>query len=414
MGAVLAEPTLLLAQSTDKPSTSKPSMSGIKLYEKGARSFEAGKYEAAITSLTSSLSAGGLTSQQMAKALYYRGLAYRKQGKNPLAISDLTSAIWLKSGLSDTERAVAIDQRQAAYREAGLGDGMTIGAAPLDGPPTYKAVGLNGEKNQISTSATVPSGSTGSMSGPSSSTVPSTSNTQYVSSYPSTTGGISDLASSQKTGLALSANDPQAEQPRTGVEKTTVATVDTNYSSKDNGAQIASNSNPTSEEPALTTLVGLIESIFGSGNPSEQKELSEEANSLATSSTKQLINTPQPQISVSDWNTTVANTNTKNVQKNIDTIKVSPVKFSDKAQGKYRLQVAVLRSRNKAEDIASELRRKYGNDFGSAATAIDEVVYGNMGKFYRLQLGPYANATAAANFCNILKPQGYDCMVVTQ
>ncbi len=57
----------------------------------------------------------------MAKALYYRGTAYRKQGKPAQAISDLTTAAWLKGGLSDSDRAQAMEQRQLAYSEAGLG-----------------------------------------------------------------------------------------------------------------------------------------------------------------------------------------------------------------------------------------------------------------------------------------------------
>ncbi len=48
---------------------------------------------------TAAISGGGLASQQMAQALYYRGLAYRKKGKPGLAIPDLTSAVWLKDGL---------------------------------------------------------------------------------------------------------------------------------------------------------------------------------------------------------------------------------------------------------------------------------------------------------------------------
>ena len=36
---------------------------------------------------------GGLPSRQMAKALYHRGVAYRRQGKPAQAISDLTSAL---------------------------------------------------------------------------------------------------------------------------------------------------------------------------------------------------------------------------------------------------------------------------------------------------------------------------------
>ena len=56
------------------------------------------------------LRGGALNPQQVARALYYRGLVYRKDGKPGLAISDLTSAIWLKDGL--------VSGREAARHEA--------------------------------------------------------------------------------------------------------------------------------------------------------------------------------------------------------------------------------------------------------------------------------------------------------
>ncbi len=107
--AALAAPMPLQAQNVPAaPSAEKkPASTGVKSYEAGAKAFEAGKYGPAIQSLSSALSMGGLSSQQMAKALYYRGAAYRKTGKSAQAISDLTSAVWLKNGLSDADRAAA-------------------------------------------------------------------------------------------------------------------------------------------------------------------------------------------------------------------------------------------------------------------------------------------------------------------
>ena len=65
----------------------------------------------------------------MAKALLYRGMAYRQQQKPAQAISDITSALWLKGGLSPTDRTSALQQRAAAYQEAGL----TESGEPLAG-----------------------------------------------------------------------------------------------------------------------------------------------------------------------------------------------------------------------------------------------------------------------------------------
>ncbi len=94
-------------------------------YEAGVKSYQVGKHQAAIDTLSTALRGGGLTSGDMSKALYYRGLAYKKLAKPGLAISDLTSALWLKNGLNDIDRKSALAERAEAYKTAGLGDGNT-------------------------------------------------------------------------------------------------------------------------------------------------------------------------------------------------------------------------------------------------------------------------------------------------
>jgi SPOR domain len=98
--------------------------------EAAGKLLEAGKTDQAVSSLSGAIAGGNLPPAVMARALYLRGAAHRKQAKPAQAISDLTSALWLKGGLSDTDRADATQQRTAAYSEAGLGDqGQTSSAA---------------------------------------------------------------------------------------------------------------------------------------------------------------------------------------------------------------------------------------------------------------------------------------------
>jgi tetratricopeptide (TPR) repeat protein len=84
----------------------------------GAASFSAGKYDLAVRQLTAAINSEGLSPESTAKALYYRGLAYQRQGNSPRAISDLGAAIWL--GLGGSERVSAMVNRGLAYRAAGL------------------------------------------------------------------------------------------------------------------------------------------------------------------------------------------------------------------------------------------------------------------------------------------------------
>src|SRR5205085_1102125 len=54
-----------------------------------------------------------------------------ENNQDPQAISDLTSALWLKGGLAVTERVDATKQRSAAYRDAGVTEtGEPVAATP--------------------------------------------------------------------------------------------------------------------------------------------------------------------------------------------------------------------------------------------------------------------------------------------
>lgn len=110
--------------------------------EAAVQFLQAGKAEQAAQSLTATLSGGNLPPALMAKALYTRGVANRQLKKPAQAISDLTSALWLKGGLGEVDRADAMQQRAAAYSDAGLGDGggaVASAASPLAPAPSSAA-----------------------------------------------------------------------------------------------------------------------------------------------------------------------------------------------------------------------------------------------------------------------------------
>lgn len=122
-----------LAQSVAaKPKTAAASAEtkaaeAAKAYAAGLKAFENGKTGAAITALSAAIASGGLTNADLAKAMFYRGVAQRTEKKPAAALSDLNAAVWLRDGLSATDKAVAEDHRQALLREVG----GTGGAAPV-------------------------------------------------------------------------------------------------------------------------------------------------------------------------------------------------------------------------------------------------------------------------------------------
>ena len=114
-------------------------------FDAGIKAYGAGKNEEALRAFEAAMR-NGLPSAQMPRALYYRGLAFRKAGKPGFAVSDLTSALWLKGGLSEAERADAIKVRALAYNEAGISDVPPVPQSSYAEAPT-----LPGQSNAAPT-----------------------------------------------------------------------------------------------------------------------------------------------------------------------------------------------------------------------------------------------------------------------
>lgn len=129
----------------------------------GIKLLQDGKAEPAIQMLTAATNGGGLPPQQMGRALYHRGMAYRKAGKPAQAISDLTSALWLKNGLTETDRADALKQRSEAYREAGLPDQTDSEGKVSGAKATRSATATSGDQTKAATPA--PAASTNFLAG---------------------------------------------------------------------------------------------------------------------------------------------------------------------------------------------------------------------------------------------------------
>ncbi|MBC7831406.1 MAG: hypothetical protein H7Y62_05240, partial [Hyphomicrobium sp.] len=121
-------------------------------FDAGIKAYGAGKNEEALRAVEAAMR-GGLPSAQMPRALYYRGLAFRKLGKPGYAISDLTSALWLKGGLSEAERADAIKVRGLAYNEAGISDAPPVPQSSYAEVPT-----LPGQTNAAATQTAMAGG----------------------------------------------------------------------------------------------------------------------------------------------------------------------------------------------------------------------------------------------------------------
>jgi hypothetical protein len=93
-----------------------------RIVETALKQLEAGKAEQAVQAVSAAVAGGNLPPAVLAKALYVRGAAHRRQGRPAQAISDLTSALWLRGGLGGDEREEALKEKAQAYADAGLAD----------------------------------------------------------------------------------------------------------------------------------------------------------------------------------------------------------------------------------------------------------------------------------------------------
>jgi hypothetical protein len=72
-----------------------------------------------------------------------------------------------------------------------------------------------------------------------------------------------------------------------------------------------------------------------------------------------------------------------------------------------------MRSRKEADAVAARLRKEHARALSGRQLEVDETVFGNMGTFYRVRLGPYADVKEPQSVCALLRPSGFDCLVVT-
>lgn len=348
------------AKKTAPPNKAEQSLNrGIDAYKKNSLA-------RAVGAFSSALSSGGLDTSGTARALYYRGLAYRRQGRTALAITDLTNALWLNNGLNGTERADALENRAAAYKAAGIAD---PGAPQADTAPA-PAVAVN---------ASPADGPTASASA-----APARASPQ--------------AASPAASSMVSAANTPSGNPPPAAT---------------------------TSSNP-LSGIGSFFGNLFSGGSSSPAS--SQQVASPPPSSSEMTTSSTGPNAVTSSWNSSTqvggdANAaTTANPSKRARTAALkqapiatdaAPLSQAVPAKGKYKLQLAAVRSRARAEEIVQNFTSKHAGMAGGRMPVIDEAVFGNMGTFYRVNIGPYVSAAEPEKLCNSVRASGFDCLVVT-
>lgn len=410
-----------------------------RAYETGTKAFEAGKHKDAVAQLSSALAGGGLPSPQMAKALYYRGVANRKLAKPAQAMSDLTTAIWVSGGLSDADRAAAIENRQAAYREAGLGD-----QAPAD---------INPDPVASTGKATAPVAVSPPVASPA---APALS---VVAAAPASVPDAAPLSTAAAPEVALVAPPVKvAQQDNSGVPNPFGEPPASSAKAAPSLAALPAEPAPAAADPGGPTVLekagsSIAEASSNVGNffgnmfksspstaaPAPGQTAAVSPSALPPQAGPELQTSASPVLTAAnpdgtvtspaaDWGQSTKTTAAKGAKiataappprpaaNPVSTGAITPaVPPAPKAlTGKYQLQIAAVRSRSEAEALAQKVKQQHGAALAGREPIVDETVIGNFGNFHRVRVGPYADAKEPGKFCSTLIKTGFDCLVVTQ
>jgi cell division septation protein DedD len=89
-----------------------------------------------------------------------------------------------------------------------------------------------------------------------------------------------------------------------------------------------------------------------------------------------------------------------------------PAAVAPSAGGRYRIQLAALRTNDDASREWDKLRRAHPDLLGSLSLNVVRADLGDRGTFYRIQAGPLADENAAKEVCRRLAEKKVGCLVV--
>ncbi|MFN3744215.1 MAG: SPOR domain-containing protein [Hyphomicrobiaceae bacterium] len=378
--------------SSSKAAASKGAPAGNetdRVLDGAAKALEAGNADAAMTALDGVLTGGGLSNAHMARALYLRGLAHRKKGRPAQAMADLTSAIWLKDGLNEKDRNAALSARSEVAREAGV-------AAPATGGSGAPAAPAAPAESRPATTPAAP-------------------RTRTVAGPPPMGDALSEAGFTRGFSTPAPAPEPQVRSAPAGTatsswQSTTTVDAKERRRPAEPRQQVSAASPPAPRPPPAPAeanppasqpnsgggLGSFLSGLFTGGAPAPTSAPSGDAGGKS-----------QWRPRTERWETTEKPAEPKAGKS------ASPISTSAVTTGAYRLQIATVRSRKEADAVAARVRKEHANAISGRRLEVDETVFGGMGTFYRVRLGPYADVKEPKLLCEELRPKGYDCLVVT-
>ena len=402
----------------------------------GATSLAAGKYDAAVRQFSATISADNVAPPEAAKALYLRGIAYRKLNQPSRAIADFGAAMWL--GLPEGDRVKALVNRGLAYQSAGLakegeadialarksgsgevdqliaeGGGSAEDAAWIAAFSTSVTPGSQGSNAQAAAAPAVETPArTASASGQwtttaSAETAEGASSGSRVSRWWGSLTGSSSTeqpaaSASAETAAPTSAPAKPPSAPSTGwgaqtrAGEAAAARAPSPVPSSGWGAQTqqtASATVPTSPPPATSSSPKAPSTGWGAQTQGGETVVASDAS--------------QSQSRWSRWFSRSAEAEAPTSPAAAAAVRATP------SGGGFQLQLATSRSEAEAQALWKKVSSE-NQEVARAQPVIEKVDIGNFGTFYSLKVGPFPDKAESLKVCNALKRNAVDCSLVTQ
>lgn len=292
------------------------------------------------------------TPRNTARALAVRGEVHLQKGRVAEALVDLDGALWVTGGLQGAEREAAISARQRAMQQAGLG------AQSPSSPPS------------------TPSPSKGAPA-------PAT----WAASIPPPPAQAAPAARSASAAPVARSPDVGGTPAEVTAQSQSSGGIGSFFSKIFSGGT-------GSSQPAVTGAVVPAKPSVSSSEPQRSEAEPKAAGRPAPARIATAV-APKPAIETPRAVTPV----------------VAPATAA--AAGAVRIQLAAVRSREEADALARRVKSEHKDAIGARGVAIEEEVYGNMGRFYRVRIGPFASIPDTQSICARIRNGGIDCMAMT-
>jgi SPOR domain len=373
--------------------------------EQAQKLLQAGKADNAVSMLSGVISGGNLPGQQMARALYVRGLAHRKMSKPALAISDLQSALWIKNGLTDTERSDALQNRAAAYRDAGLpdqDDGKTA-AAPAS-KTTAPASAAAGTAVSSAPAVTAPAPKATAPAAAASS-APAAAASESRAAQSAQASGLGGMFGNLFSGGSASA--PAATTPASDTDAVAAARE---ARKADAAVARATTRAENPLDPGVTRQVSPVTQTAPESAPAPAPATAPAAAPAPAAKTAAAAKTPQPKSAAPSG---AAASAPKVAAAGGPTTAALPAATPGaQRSGAVQLQLGLVRTESEARAAALKAQQQLGTVAG--AVSIDQTQVGTMGTFYRVRMGAFPTEAEGAQQCAKVKAAGVDCLPIAQ